>query len=431
MVGPKSFPARLYGYIFQQFKIKSKHELKGSGQRVDVAKLRQQAAYTTRRFLKIKLQKQGYLIKSKKVYGSKERISIREVIENAPFDPHFHFNSVLTDDKLRMLLPNFNLIYRRTYCNLSKSEKSNLARKRFEEQYLTNETTPMFTEAQYSHSGFGKVGGKQYVTLGTASKGNPSFMLLKKGHKGCDVCGSEGLYISGSLDTYFKNLLNQDCFARVHMGETFNPSIGRRNVDVLLEDFERFCRDNRVSMKPLRIGHGTHASFDAMNIIAKKGFFIEACLSSNKETGVIPLRSDYPLGPMLLLGINVVIATDGGDTYSTDFHKEYVHAIHNVNKFCQRIKLAAMERVTLLNGDILKGKHIIAAAKQRPEMLKKGVDISDEMVITYKWLYENLEENFWKGIFKNGACEKLFANSQKMLQTFYPNYWESCSVNAY
>ena len=79
-----------------------------------------------------------------------------------------------------------------------------------------------------------------------------------------DVCGLEGKKYF-SVERLFKHISEQNLMTRVHMGETIIPSIGREHVDKLLEEAQQFYK----SKIPLRIGHGTHASIDAMHKIAE------------------------------------------------------------------------------------------------------------------------------------------------------------------
>ena len=163
-----------------------------------------------------------------------------------------------------------------------------------------------------------------------------------------DVCGVEQQSYQ-SLQTLLHPKVPYKTI-RIHMGETVNPEDGKQNIDNLL-------RESEDSSLRLRIGHGTHASIEAMNEIAKRGYYVEACLSSNKKTAVLDRRSDYPLSLMLLLGIKVVIGTDGGPLYGTSLALEYTHALKSIDKFRQKMDSSA-DIVQIPNGQILQFKHI-------------------------------------------------------------------------
>ena len=150
---------------------------------------------------------------------------------------------------------------------------------------------------------------------------------------GYDLCGAEDEDHYHSLRTFFESIKGPKVI-RVHMGETMIPSQGKEHVRLLLDEAELYY----TSPIPLRIGHGTHIGIEEMIRVVEKGYYIESCMSSNKRTGVLDKRSDYPLGVMLLLGVNVVIGTDGGRLYSTTLPEEYTHATRNLEKFHSKLK---------------------------------------------------------------------------------------------
>jgi len=217
---------------------------------------------------------------------------------------------------------------------------------------------------------------------------------------GYDLCGLEEEDGYQSQREFFESMQG-DKVVRVHVGETLIPARGKDNVHCLLDEVDAYY----TSSKPLRIGHGTHIGIEDMVRVAEKGYYIEACLSSNKRLGVIDKRSDYPLGIMLLLGVNVVIGTDGGRLYSTTLAEEYAHAVRNLEKFHHKLKTSDAP-VLLPNGDALCYKHVLPCAQEQREE-----------ILTYKQLGALVEP----AVLERISAETLVLNANCLLKECYPD----------
>jgi hypothetical protein len=147
--------------------------------------------------------------------------------------------------------------------------------------------------------------------------------------------------------------------------------------------------------------------------VGEKGYYIEACLSSNKRLGIIDKRSDYPLGVMLLLGVHVVIGTDGGRLYSTTLPEEYAHAVHNLEKFHSKLKLSN-EIICLPNGDNLCYKHILPFIEKSKF---KAAEKKRDQPLTYVQLGDALDPTIVERI----SVATLVGNANQLLHECYPN----------
>ena len=191
---------------------------------------------------------------------------------------------------------------------------------------------------------------------------------------------------------------------RIHMGETLLPEKGKDHITKLLDEADTYYR----SSKPLRIGHGTHISFDDMQRVVDKGYYVESCLSSNKKTGIIGKRSEYPLGLMLLLGVKVVIGTDGGPLYSTSLGAEYAYAVRSLDKFC-RLLSDSEDFIALQNGDPLRFRHVSHLLREKTPIM------AADAPLTYRQLNESLKDDIKKRI----SPDQLVKNAQDLFNECY------------
>ena len=191
-------------------------------------------------------------------------------------DPHFHLNSLFVNEfpDSKLILPNFD----KAYAYLKDKIKTTYSWCYFwfdKDRYIQSIKTQMtkltkITEAQtFNKIDTLKFGNKSIVPiLGIhRNETNEDVTLYSRNY---DVCGLEGKKYF-SVERLFKHISEQNLMTRIHMGETIIPSIGREHVDKLLEEAQQFYK----SKIPLRIGHGTHASIDAMHKIAESGYFVE------------------------------------------------------------------------------------------------------------------------------------------------------------
>jgi hypothetical protein len=290
-----------------------------------------------------------------------------------PFDPHHHFNSIyvkqIDASDLLLLLPDFNAIY----VELRAASKP----KKYQDALLNQGII-------YDVQSFGNPPSKTtnihectilHNTRGYLRGGD--IHALRVSARSVDYCGEEFDFDQGDVSKYLKLALRGNAqIIRFHMGETVFPEQGKENVDRLLQYLN--TREDELRGKTIRIGHGTHMGIENMVTCARNGYFIECCLSSNKETGIIEKRHQYPLAIMLLLNIKVVIGTDGGDIYYTDLNSEYGHAEKNLRHFQHKVSEGSTEEVRLMNGDKLLLKHV--------KHLITITECEDDMPVTYAHL---------------------------------------------
>lgn len=278
-------------------------------------------------------------------------------------DPHFHFNSMRIKEKpeLLALLPDFSQIYvelQSCRTNEEAYEKTLLSQK------------GILTDTQFIIRG-----PKKYQNSNKEQRINPTIGYIRqKGNEGitshascnsekvcnsCDMCGLETQDSLKDLEKYLQLTVRHKAkIIRIHIGETHVPEDGKNNVIQLIKLLKEKKEKGEITDQVIRLGHGTHMDIQSMKDCAEQGYYVEACLSSNKETAIIGKRSEYPLPLMLLLGVKVVIGTDGGDLYYTNLHQEYAYASKNINHFLSRINEGKPEIVQLVYGDKLQYKQI-------------------------------------------------------------------------
>ena len=322
--------------------------------------------------------------------------------DKAQFDPHFHMNSfyVVKNPQSRDILPNFDLAYPiiNPLAHSSDPSWSPASCLATVTEQLSAPHAPRVTEVQsfqpdMIRSLFSGLKNRLRVISGHLRNSSYPPSTLDA----YDVCGVDQQSY-GSLRTFLDAMGTARKTTRIHMGETPNPEDGRQHVDNLLKESARY-----PSVPPLRIGHGTHASIEAMNEIAKRGYYVEACLSSNKKTGVLSKRSDYPLSLMLLLGVKVVIGTDGAPLYSTSLALEYTHALKSIRKFQQKMKYSS-DIVQTPSGQELQFKDI-------HHLVKPSCKEPDANPVRYRDLATHLKDDVLARLSEN----TLIRNAQELL----------------
>lgn len=294
-------------------------------------------------------------------------------------DPHHHLNSIYVKDNqhLLALLPDFGAIY------VALRGGSGIKLNNMREQELRNQQG-ILTDVQFlgrSPEGYTDVKDSKRLnpTVGyvRGEKAGAHFKegfiaQFASGHKNvcrcCDMCGPETKDSWKDLERYLNHTIRHKAeIIRIHIGETHIPQQGKDNVEQLFKLLELKRSTGGIIKQVIRLGHGTHMSFQSMRDCATHGYYVEACLSSNKETGIITKRSEYPLGPMLLLDVRVMIGTDGGDLYFTDLKKEYAYAKKNIHLFLDAVNKGGAGVVALPNGDKLLYQHVKHFFKNIPQ----------------------------------------------------------------
>lgn len=122
----------------------------------------------------------------------------------------------------------------------------------------------------------------------------------RRGVAGIDLAGGPTPGHSWSLASYapaFRLAAELGLGRTVHAGEGRPPSEIRTAIETLGAQ---------------RIGHGTTLLDDpsVLELVLERGVTIEACVTSNLHTGVIPSIADHPLPRWLSLGVRACICTD-------------------------------------------------------------------------------------------------------------------------
>jgi adenosine deaminase len=130
-----------------------------------------------------------------------------------------------------------------------------------------------------------------------------------------DIAGSEPGH-AWSLTDYaapFRLAAELGLGRTVHAGEGRPPSEIRTAIEVLGAQ---------------RIGHGTTLLGDpaVVDLVLERGVAIEACVTSNLQTSVIPRIADHPLPRWLELGVRACICTDNTLLSDVDSIEEHARA---------------------------------------------------------------------------------------------------------
>ncbi len=339
----------------------------------------------------------------------KDKLGLREPIQprldlvgRAKWDPHFHGPAIFTRcfPQAKLCLPNFDEAYRHFRCVQSEKERT-----AYVEEAMEDPAFPEFVESGTRHERSYSHWGKRILPIHCHKKGDD--LPCNEAAIGYDVCGPEREDVYKEQKAFLKSV-KENQFVRMHMGETLIPERGMKNVSLLLDEAEKYCS----SSKPLRIGHGTHISIADMIRMREKGYFIEACLSSNKRNAVLDKRSDYPLGVMLVLGVKVVIGTDGGALYSTDLALEYAYAERNLKKFQAKLQTSD-DPIILPNGDQLTFKHLNLEGEE-PLTYKKLGKLINPDILTVETLVKNAQELLSRCYPEQALTTKWYSNRAAM-----------------
>ena len=130
------------------------------------------------------------------------------------------------------------------------------------------------------------------------------------GVSGVDLAGDESLFDPGPFRRPFRTAGDRGLGITVHAGEGHEAAHVGAAVDTLGAD---------------RIGHGTSAASDRriLDRIAEADVTIEACLTSNVQTGAVERVEEHPLPRLLEAGVRVALATDNRFFSATTLSREY------------------------------------------------------------------------------------------------------------
>jgi hypothetical protein len=290
-------------------------------------------------------------------------------------DPHHHLNSIYLQDnpQLLHLLPDFNAIYIELRSVIKnplreielRSQEGIVTDVQFIGNPPSNVNNPLDGRKKLNQT-VGWVNDYHNSTLKENAMKNHVQRLGKQNkdtHRDdclcCDICGPEKKDSWKGLEAFLNHSIEHNArIIRFHIGETHIPAHGKENVERLFDLLDSKRAKKKLTNQIIRLGHATHMGIESMKDCAQHGYYVEACLSSNKETGIITKRKEYPLGVMLLLDVKVMLGTDGGDAYYTDLKTEYAYAKKVLNHFIMKINKERDELIQLPNGDYLQYKHI-------------------------------------------------------------------------
>jgi len=157
---------------------------------------------------------------------------------------------------------------------------------------------------------------------------------------GLDIAGDEALFDASRYRRAVERAREGGLGVTVHAGETGPPS----NV-----------RDALLVLEADRIGHGTSAARDpgVIDLLARRGATVEACLTSNVHTGSVARIEDHPLPRLLGCGVSVALATDNRFFSATTLSAEFDAAAGLLGLGADDLRSLAIEsaRAAFLNDE--------------------------------------------------------------------------------
>lgn len=144
---------------------------------------------------------------------------------------------------------------------------------------------------------------------------------------------------------------------RIHIGEGYSKKSvltpqqreeARKNIDAVLGKLEEMKRSGKLDGSVVvRLGHAAHASPQQIQRMIKLGVIAEGNVSSNKTTGSLVKRNEYPIIDHLLWGglkglhrdagkdfvPSLVLGMDGGGIMDTSMLKENMEASGIIDRF--------------------------------------------------------------------------------------------------
>jgi adenosine deaminase len=131
---------------------------------------------------------------------------------------------------------------------------------------------------------------------------------------GFDLAGPERDHLASEHAAAFERARSGNLWVTCHAGEDAGPES--------IADAIRECAVDRI-------GHGVALVRDPalLTYVADHGIGIEACLTSNLQTGAVASLEAHPLPQLLAAGVRVSLATDNRLVSHTTVTREYQHAI--------------------------------------------------------------------------------------------------------
>jgi adenosine deaminase len=144
-----------------------------------------------------------------------------------------------------------------------------------------------------------------------------------RGIVGVDMAGNEADFPASKFIGAFNEAKEAGLAISIHAGEWG----GAANVREAIEDF-----------RADRIGHGVRILEDAavVEIAREHQTVFEVCITSNYQTGVVPVLQDHPLKKMRSEGLNTTLNTDDPSISQITLSHEYKLA-------CEELRLTSVE----------------------------------------------------------------------------------------
>jgi len=134
---------------------------------------------------------------------------------------------------------------------------------------------------------------------------------IERGIAGLDLAGNEAEYPALPFAGLLREARESGLHLTVHAGEWGGGGNVREAIEVIGAQ---------------RIGHGTRILEDpaAVGLALERGTALEACLTSNYQSGVVPALAGHPLARLVEAGLNVTVNTDdpsiSGITLTDEYH---------------------------------------------------------------------------------------------------------------
>ena len=127
---------------------------------------------------------------------------------------------------------------------------------------------------------------------------------------GMDLAGNEVKFSALPFTGIFREARQAGLHVTIHAGEW----AGAQNVAEAI-----------LHLGAERIGHGVRVLEDerTVEIARERGTIFEVCVTSNYQSGVVPVLADHPLARMIAAGLNVTINTDDPSVSQITLGEEY------------------------------------------------------------------------------------------------------------
>lgn len=151
---------------------------------------------------------------------------------------------------------------------------------------------------------------RQLEPIASEEAADVAVSLAHDGVVGFDLAGPEEGHPPGPHAAAFDRAARAGLGITVHAGEAAGPASIREAID---------------RCHAMRIGHGTALPADSglMRVVRDRRIAIEACITSNVQTGAVSAAAQHPVRDLLDFGINVSLNTDNRLVSGVTLIEEY------------------------------------------------------------------------------------------------------------